>query len=210
MIQLVVPTEQFLPSYAAALRRGWSPNNERGRAAALEELDLIDADPAAFVASLDDREGKGAAVKMPDGSVVPRLPGFRRWMWDGAEVVGSIGFRWQHGTVALPPYCLGHIGYSVVPWKQRRGYATAALVSMLDEARRLGLPHVEITADPDNLPSQKVILAAGGALHERFDKPPQFGGRPCLRFRIRLDGALPRASDDEGPRPSTPLDRERQ
>ena len=185
MFQLVVPSEQHLPSYAAALRRGWSPNNERGAAAALEELDQIEADPAAFVASLNDMEGRGAPVKMPDGSMVPRLPGFRRWMWDG-EVVGSIGFRWQRGTVELPPYCLGHIGYSVAPWKQRRCYATSALVSMLDEARRLGLPYVEITADVDNLPSQKVILAAGGALHERFEKPPQFGGKPCLRFRIAL------------------------
>jgi predicted acetyltransferase len=88
--------------------------------------------------------------------------------------------------VELPPYCLGHVGYAVVPWKQRQGYATAALLHMLDEARQLKLPYIEITADPDNLPSQKVILAAGGQLHERFNKPPQFGGKPCLRFRIAL------------------------
>ena len=185
MVQLVVPSEKYLPSYAAALRRGWSPNNERGAAAALEELEQIEANPAAFVASLDDREGKGSPVKMPDGSVVPRLPGFRRWIWDG-EVAGSIGFRWQHGTVELPPYCLGHIGYSVVPWKQRQGYATSAVLSLLGEARELELPYIEITTDPDNLPSQKVILAACGKLHERFNKPPQFGSKPCLRFRIAL------------------------
>ncbi|MFM2187387.1 MAG: hypothetical protein RIR43_1959 [Pseudomonadota bacterium] len=185
MVQLVLPSEQYLPSYAAALRRGWSPNNERGLAAAFEELEQIEADPAAFVASLDDKEGRGASVRLPDGSLVPRLPGFRRWMWDG-EVAGSIGFRWQHGTVELPSYCLGHIGYSVVPWKRRQGYATSALLSMLEEARKLALPYVEITTDPDNLPSQKVILAAGGQLHEKFMKPPQFGNQPCLRFRIVL------------------------
>ncbi|MEO8278383.1 MAG: GNAT family N-acetyltransferase [Ideonella sp.] len=184
MVQLVIPSEYHLASYAAALRRGWSPNNER-LAAASEELERIESDPQAFVASLDDREGKGPPVKMPDGSVVPRLPGFRRWIWDG-EFAGSISLRWQHGTIELPPYCLGHIGYSVVPWRQRRGYATAALLSMLDEARQLAMPYVEITTDPDNLPSQKVILAAGGQLHERFIKPAQFGGRPALRFRIVL------------------------
>lgn len=124
-------------------------------------------------------------MKMPDGSVVPRLPGFRRWMWDG-EFAGSIGFRWQQGTAELPPYCLGHIGYSVVAWKQRQGYATSALLSLLEEAREMELPYVEITTDPDNLPSQKVILAAGGKLHEWFNKPPQFGSQPCLRFRIAL------------------------
>ena len=185
MIQLVVPSEQYLPSYTAALQRGWSPNNERGAAAALEELEQIAANPAAFLASLEDREGAGAPVKMPDGSFAPRLPGFRRWMWDG-EFAGTIGLRWQHGTVELPPYCLGHIGYSVAAWKQRRGYATSALLSVLEEARKLGLPYVELTTDPENLPSQKVILAAGGTLVERFNKPPQFGSKPCLRFRIAL------------------------
>lgn len=186
MLQLVVPTLQHLPSYTAALRRGWSPNNERGSAASLEELALIEADSIAFVASLDDREARGSPVTMPDGSVVPRMPGFRRWMWDG-EFAGSISLRWQHGTAELQPYCLGHIGYSVVEWKRRQGYARSALLSLLDEARKLDLPYVEITTDPDNLPSQKVILGAGGKLHERFTKPPQFGSKPGLRFRIDLD-----------------------
>lgn len=185
MVQLVVPALPYLHSYAMALERGWSPNNERGLAASRDELAQIQSDPAAFVASLDDRQGKGLPVPMPDGSLVPRLPGFRRWIWDG-EFAGSIGLRWQHGTAALPPYCLGHIGYAVVDWKQRQGYATAALLGMLEEARALGLPYVELTTDPDNLASQKVILAAGGAFHERFTKPPQFGGRPGLRFRIAL------------------------
>jgi predicted acetyltransferase len=63
-------------------------------------------------------------------------------------------------------------------------------LSLLGEARKLQLPYVEITTDPDNLPSQKVILAAGGKLHERFNKPPQFGNKPCLRFRIALDQNL--------------------
>ena len=184
-MRLVRPTEEHLPSYVAALKRGWSPNNERGLAASQEELGLIEADPRSFVESLEDREAKGLPVTMPDGSHVPRLPGLRRWMWD-EEFAGSIGFRWQNGTSDLPPYCLGHIGYSVVPWKQRRGYATAALLSVLDEARLMGMHYVEITADPDNVPSQKVILAAGGILYERFTTTPHFGSKPCLRFRIAL------------------------
>ncbi len=185
MLELVTPAAGHLASYAAALKRGWSPNNERGLAAAIEELERIERDSSAFIESLDDRDAKGPPVTMPDGSVVPRLPGFRRWMWDG-EFAGSISLRWQRGTVELPPYCLGHIGYSVVPWRQRRGYATAALRCMLDEARGLEMPYVEVTTDSDNLPSQKVILAAGGQLHEHFNKPAQFGGGPGLRFRIAL------------------------
>lgn len=104
MMQLVRPTEDHLSSYVAALEGGWSPNNERGLAATLEELALIRADAPSFVRSLDHRNASGAQVTMPDGSTVPRLPGFRLWMWDG-EFAGSIGFRWQQGTTALPPCC---------------------------------------------------------------------------------------------------------
>jgi predicted acetyltransferase len=48
----------------------------------------------------------------------------------------------------------------------------------------VGLPYVEITTDPDNVASQRVIEANGGVLIEHFIKPPQFGGKPGLRFRI--------------------------
>ncbi|HEY3663003.1 MAG TPA: GNAT family N-acetyltransferase, partial [Chthoniobacterales bacterium] len=99
---------------------------------------------------------------------------------------GSIGLRWQAGTTALPPHCLGHIGYAVVPWKQRLGYATAALRLILPQARAVGLPYVEITTDPDNIPSQRVVQANGGILVEHFIKPVQFGSTPGLRFRIRF------------------------
>jgi predicted acetyltransferase len=184
-MDLVRPTEAHLSGYIAALERGWSADNERGVIAAQEELERIAADPAGFVAGLDDREAKGEAVKLPDGSVGQRLPGFRRWMWDG-EFCGSIGFRWQLGTEALPPHWLGHIGYAVVPWKQRRGHATRALAAMLPLARAEGLRYVEITTDPENLPSQRVIEANGGVLVERFVKPPQFGSKPGLRYRIAL------------------------
>jgi predicted acetyltransferase len=156
-MELVVPALPYLASYTDALQRGWSPDNTRLEAAPREELEKIAADPAAFVASLDDREAKGGDIALPDGSTVPRLPGFRRWMWDG-DFCGSIGFRWQSGTEALPVHVLGHIGYTVVPWKRRRGYATRALSLMLAEARREGLAWVELTTDIDNEPSQKVIL----------------------------------------------------
>jgi len=134
---------------------------------------------------MEDREAKGPPVTLPDGSTVRRLPGFRRWLWDG-EFCGSIGFRWQEGTTALPPHCLGHIGYAVVPWKQRLGYAKAALAQLLPEAKSIGLSFVEITTDPDNAASQRVILSNGGVLVEQFTKPLQFGGKPGLRYRIKL------------------------
>jgi predicted acetyltransferase len=183
-MQLVRPSERHLPGYVAALQRGWSPNNTRPEAAQ-EELDQIQDDAEAFIARMDDRDARGGPIKLPDGSLVDRLPGFRRWMWDG-EFCGSISLRWQQGTTELPPHCLGHIGYTVVPWKQRLGYATRALAQLLPEARSAGLPFVDITTEPENIASQRVILANGGFLVEPFTKPLQFGGTQGLRYRILI------------------------
>jgi predicted acetyltransferase len=185
-MQLVRPESEHLASYVAALERGWSADNERGVEAGREELACIHADADAFLASMEDREAKGLPLSLPDGSTARRIPGFKRWMWDG-EFCGSIGLRWQTGTPALPSHCLGHIGYAVVPWKQRLGYAKSALRLILPEAKALSLPYVEITTDPDNVASRRVIEANGGVLIERFTKPPQFGSKPGLRFRITLD-----------------------
>ena len=185
-MELVVPTLDRLPAYADALRRGFFADNHRREASAREELAEIAADPMAFVASLDDREAKGPPVTLPDGSRAPRLPGYRRWMWSGEDFCGQVTMRWQSGTAALPDYCPGHIGYAVVDWQSRRGHATRALALLLPEARALGLPYVELVTAPDNEASQKVILANGGTLVERFRAGPAYGGREGLRFRIEL------------------------
>ncbi|HJR58327.1 MAG TPA: GNAT family N-acetyltransferase [Vicinamibacterales bacterium] len=184
-MKLVWPAREYLSGYVAALERGWSPDNIRGTVAAQEELARIAADADAFLTSLVDKEGTGDPVTLPDGKTVPRLPGYRRWLWDG-EFCGSIGLRWQPGTEALPPYCLGHIGYAVVPWKQGRGYATRALSQVLREARSEGLRFVEITTDPNNVASQRVITANGGVLVEEFVAPAALGGKRHLRYRVHL------------------------
>jgi predicted acetyltransferase len=184
-LALLTPSLQHLAEYEAALERGWSPDSVRKEAAAQEQLLRIAADAAAFVAAQDDPEAPGASILLPDGTLAPRLPGITRWLWDGA-FCGSISLRWQRGAATLPPHVLGHIGFVVVPWKRRRGYATRALALILREARSRGLGHVELTADRDNVASQKVIKANGGVLVERFRKAKAYGGGEALRFRIEL------------------------
>jgi predicted acetyltransferase len=186
-LELRAPSLELLPQYAAALRRGWWPDSVRGAAAAEEQLRQIAEDPAGFVVSQDDPEAKGPPIKLPDGSEAERLPGYYRWIWDG-EFCGTVGFRWRPGTAELPEHVFGHIGYGVVAWKQRHGHATQALALILADARALGLPHVELTTDEDNIPSRRVITANGGELVETFALPAAYGGEGGkLRYRIALE-----------------------
>jgi predicted acetyltransferase len=186
-VELVRPAAEHLGGYIAALRQGWSGNNLATPAMIRAELERVETDPAGVLAAMDDREAKGPPIRLPDGSLARRMPGFRRWLWDG-EFSGSIGLRWQPGTTELPPHCLGHIGYAVVPWKRGRGYATEALRLLLPEAWSIGLPFVELTTEPDGIPSLRVIEANGGVLVERFTLPAEYGARPSLRYRIYRPG----------------------
>ena len=127
---------------------------------------------------------RGGTVTLGDGRVVPALSRLVRWMWDGA-FCGAINLRYLPGAEALPPHVLGHIGYAVVPWKRRRGYATEALRQFLPLAA--GMRHVDLTCDSDNRPSQKVIEANGGVLVSSApdDERP---GHERLLYRIVLAG----------------------
>jgi predicted acetyltransferase len=184
-LRLVWPSLEKLPSYIAALRRDWSNDDINPALVAQAELEYITENPVEYVAQLIDREALGPPITLPDDSTVPRLPNHWRWIWDG-EFCGLINLRWQVGQNTLPPYCLGHIGYNVVPWKRQQGYATQALGLSLLDAKAEGLKYVEVTTDPVNIPSRRVIKANGGVLLEKFIKPIQYGGGECLRFRIQL------------------------
>ena len=58
-LELRRPSLEGLPQYAAALERGWSPDNVGGRKTAEAQLVQIAEDPVAFLATQDDPEGRG-------------------------------------------------------------------------------------------------------------------------------------------------------
>jgi predicted acetyltransferase len=161
------PSRGLLPSYIAALETGWSASTLRDISG--EQLAAIRTDDDAF---LTDLNRPGAPITLPNGRQVPRLPGCLLWMWDG-EFCGSINFRHLHGTEELPEHVSGHIGYAVVPSKQRHGYATRALALMLPIAAKAGLSRVLLTCDDDNIASRKVIEANHGSLAVGVPIPEQ-------------------------------------
>lgn len=197
-MQLVRPAREHLDGYISALEQGWSPDNLGGDASARRELDAVHRDPALYLERLIDREAKGPPIELPDGSTVPRLPSLQFWLWDG-EFCGSIGLRWQPGTGELPPTVPGHVGYAVVPWKRRLGYATQALAQLLPMARQEGLPYVEVTADPANVVSQRVIEANGGVPIEPVAAVAARGATLELRFRIDLSTSTTASVDAASP-----------
>lgn len=188
--RLLRPTRALLPGCVAALERGWSPDNMRGLAAAREALERIALDPDAYLATSHDPQALGPPITLPDGTQRARIPGLVRWIWDTqdgpAGFAGTVGLRWVPGNAPLPPHVLGHIGYAVVPWKRQQGHATRALGLVLALAREQGLDRVELTTDPDNLASQRVITVNGGVLVGPFDKGAAYGHKPGLRYAIAL------------------------
>lgn len=177
-IALVEPGHALLPGYAAALEAGWSPNTTRDVSS--EQLQALRADPDVFLRDLVDPNG---TISIDDGRVVPKLPSHLFWITDG-DFCGSINFRFQPGTEELPPYCSGHIGYSIVPWKRQRGYATEALRQVLPLARREGFDRVSITCDDSNIGSIRVIEANGGVLAQRVPHPDK-PGHEKLAFWVK-------------------------
>jgi len=183
-MEIIRPEKIHLESYRKALKRAIVLGTTKIEMAQ-KKLSEIEADPESFLAKQDDPNALGGDIELPDGAYVPRIPGITRWMWDG-QVCGTINFRWQAGTTEVPPYCLGHIGYSVFSWKRNKGYASEALKQILPEAIKLGMPFVELTTNAENLISQRVIEKSGGVLHERFVQPQAYGGVEGIKFRIYL------------------------
>lgn len=119
------------------------------------------ASPVPLTAYLAGPERRG--VWQRRSRQVAADPGSAAWVtgviWDEGQrlAVGTAGY---HG----PPDAAGmvEIGYAVDPAHRRRGYARAALESLLARAAREPAVHiVRVTISPDNTPSYRLASQYG-------------------------------------------------
>ncbi len=97
-----------------------------------------------------------------------RIPAtqFLTYRKEDNKLVGMIQIRHY-----LNEYLLnfaGHIGDSVRPSEQRKGYATEQIGLALKEAKKLGIERVLMTCDDVNIASAKSIINNGGVLENEI------------------------------------------
>ena len=122
-MQLVRPGPEHIASYVAALERGWSADNERGVEVAREELSRIQADAAAFLASMEDREAKGPPITLP----TVRWPSASRASGAGSGTANSAAASGCGGSQVLRRY--RPIVWGISAMRSCRGSSTAGMQS---------------------------------------------------------------------------------
>ena len=92
-------------------------------------------------------------------------------------VIGDIGFRGpsdEAGTI--------EVGYSVIPSRRRRGYATEAASALVGWARSQPSVHVIVAGcDPNNVPSVRTLERVG------FRRTGEANGETRWRYDSELD-----------------------
>ncbi|WP_372784856.1 GNAT family N-acetyltransferase [Phenylobacterium sp.] len=168
---LVRPDARYMASFVEAMREGYSRDTLRPETP--ETIAAVAADPDGFLRQLADPP---ATIVLPDGALGQRAPETLLWYVDGDEFLGSVSVR--HALNAALSQWGGHIGYSVRPSAQGRGYASAMLAGMLDHVRaNLPLDRVMLTANLKNPASIRVIEKNGGVLQDTIPHPWVEGDR---------------------------------
>ena len=111
-----------------------------------------------------------------------RRDGWGPWLVrdEQGDLVGRIGLdrTTVEGRQAI------ELAWSVVPWRQGRGYATAAAQAAVDLARRSGIEELIALALPHNASSRRVMEKLGMT----YEREVQHAGLPHALHRLDLRG----------------------
>lgn len=119
------------------------------------------------------------------GRPTPTLINHALWITDG-EFASKADLRYVPDTGAVPDNVPGHVGYSVVPWKQGRGYATAALRALMELARDKGLGELQILCNVENVASRAVVEKVGGVVERIGPHPSDRLEQVKVYYRVRV------------------------
>ena len=175
--ELVAPSPRHARSYVAALREGF----RRGTQDRVSERRIrqIEADFAGYIDAITDQTG---SIRLPTGEIVRKVPFSVLWLVEGDEFIGEASIRHELNAHLLKEG--GHVGYSIRPSRQRRGYGRLILALALEKCRRLDLHRVLLTCDDRNLASARIIEANGGRLENVIADPA--GHKSLRRYWISL------------------------
>jgi predicted acetyltransferase len=166
MPELIAPTTTLQESYL----QGWAEFAAEGRGLP-DDHSALGYECERFAATWHSTSGFATFVDFLTKSALEETPRADDWVpqttfWyvDADRYLGSIRIRHR-----LTPGLLeegGHIGYDVRPSARLQGHATAMLALALEFAASLGLEHVLLTCDEDNVGSRRVIEANGGVYED--------------------------------------------
>jgi RimJ/RimL family protein N-acetyltransferase len=94
-------------------------------------------------------------------------PARGRWLVRGIvlaetrELIGHVGFHGPPGINSLKAPDAVEVGYTIFPEHRRCGYATEAVVALLDWARTQGIYRFVASVGPENEPSLAIVRRLG-------------------------------------------------
>jgi RimJ/RimL family protein N-acetyltransferase len=97
-----------------------------------------------------------------------RKPHIQRWLARAIvlrdherSLIGNVGFHGEPGVNSALASNALEIGYGVSAEHRRQGFATEAVVALLDWARAQGVSHFVASVAPDNEPSLAIVRKLG-------------------------------------------------
>ena len=173
MLKLVKPNNQYKESIIAMIEE-WKSYNEMHPNANRAPAAIFAKDPyeyETFVESIDNK-----------GNEPGKVPSTTYFLYDDERdiMIGAINIRHYLNDFLLKEG--GHIGDGIRPSERGKGYATKMIALGLDVCRNLGIKHVLMVCDRDNIASARTIIKNGGILEDT----PVVNGKMIERYWIEL------------------------
>lgn len=170
-LKLIEPTAALKSEFLEMAREFETEGN--GLVQGIGSLDVND-----FEASVERARDHALGIGLPVGWV----PAVTYWLVCQNRLIGTTNLRYELNDF-LREFG-GHIGYSVRPSEQKKGYGMLLLGLTLEKAKTLGLTQVLVTCDKSNIASRRVIEKNGGVLENEVMLKDT--GKPLLRYWIDL------------------------